>query len=595
MEEAPLPPPEAAATPPATSEAPPPSKVAAPPPSEAPPPSPAPNPTPLQPPPPPSSAPVPSPPSSSAVPSASQTTSQDPPSVPQPQIQTPPQTLHQLPQRPPLSPMRPQLLPHFAHHFPSASLSSSSSSAPSNTITATTAAAATISAAASSPSSPSSSSSASVPSPSPTPSTVPRGSLATGVPAHLPRSQQPPMAFSSFGPSPSFNQPFGSLNRGPEQSPTSNAQVRQSTPGIQNIGMIGSLSSAAPMRPTAVSGPQQQRLIQAPIRSTSPSASQALASQKFPSHGISKAPSLPSPISASAFPQSQHMQQPLVSSQGKLMHAPSVPSSSSSASSLRPQPRPQVLQPRPYHLLQSPSTTPQQQSLSSSQQQQIQQQQLQQKQQLLQQPQQLTSAGSQLSQEHQQYLALRNQQALTLQQAARNVGSTAHKSSAPLAQAGVVQSGAVTPVSTDDVESDNHILSKRSIRELVSQIDPSEKLDAEVEDVLIEIAEDFIESTTMFACSLAKHRKSNMLEVKDILLYVERNWNMTLPGFGGDEIKCYKKQITNDFHKERLAVIKKSMAMTGDSSNAKNSSAMQASANQKAHSLKAPPIGSPNP
>lgn len=192
--------------------------------------------------------------------------------------------------------------------------------------------------------------------------------------------------------------------------------------------------------------------------------------QKFPSHGISKAPSLPSPISASAFPQSQHMQQPLVSSQGKLMHAPSVPSSSSSASSLRPQPRPQVLQPRPYHLLQSPSTTPQQQSLSSSQQQQIQQQQLQQKQQLLQQPQQLTSAGSQLSQEHQQYLALRNQQALTLQQAARNVGSTAHKSSAPLAQAGVVQSGAVTPVSTDDVESDNHILSKRSIRELVSQV-----------------------------------------------------------------------------------------------------------------------------
>lgn len=43
--------------------------------------------------------------------------------------------------------------------------------------------------------------------------------------------------------------------------------------------MIGSLNSAAPMRPTAVSGPQQQRLIQAPIRSTSPSASQALASQ----------------------------------------------------------------------------------------------------------------------------------------------------------------------------------------------------------------------------------------------------------------------------------------------------------------------------
>lgn len=156
----------------------------------------------------------------------------------------------------------------------------------------------------------------------------------------------------------------------------------------------------------------------------------------------------------------------------------------------------------------------------------------------------------------------------------------------------MVQSGNI--INSDDAESGNQILSKRSLRELLTQIDPSEKLDPEVEDVLVEVAEDFVESISTFACSLAKHRKSTTLEAKDILLHVERNWNMTLPGFGGDEIKCYKKQLTNDIHKERLAMIKKSMAGTNDAGNAKNPAAGQAASNPKAHAPKAPPaIGSP--
>lgn len=154
-------------------------------------------------------------------------------------------------------------------------------------------------------------------------------------------------------------------------------------------------------------------------------------------------------------------------------------------------------------------------------------------------------------------------------------------------QTNPVQLGAINAaIDTDAAESGNQILSKRSIRELVNQMDPSEKLDSEVEDVLVDIGEDFIESITTFACSLAKHRKSSTLEAKDILLHVERNWNITLPGFGGDEVKCYKKQITNDIHKERLAVIKKSMALTADSANTKNVSGGQTAASLKAHAAK---------
>lgn len=53
-------------------------------------------------------------------------------------------------------------------------------------------------------------------------------------------------------------------------------------------------------------------------------------------------------------------------------------------------------------------------------------------------------------------------------------------------------------VSSVNEESDDRILGKRSIDELFQQIDPSEKLDPEVEATLADIAEDFVEAITTF-------------------------------------------------------------------------------------------------
>lgn len=151
-----------------------------------------------------------------------------------------------------------------------------------------------------------------------------------------------------------------------------------------------------------------------------------------------------------------------------------------------------------------------------------------------------------------------------------------------MGQASIVHSSPTDSVNAAEIpEPCSTILSKRSIQELVNQIDPSEKLDPEVEDVLVDIAEDFIDSVTTFGCSLAKHRKSNTLEAKDILLHLERTWNMTLPGFSGDEIKTFKKPVVNDIHKERLALIKKS--------HTDRTSAGPATGNVKGHVAKATP------
>ena len=82
--------------------------------------------------------------------------------------------------------------------------------------------------------------------------------------------------------------------------------------------------------------------------------------------------------------------------------------------------------------------------------------------------------------------------------------------------------------------------------------------------MLIQIAEEFVDSTLHASCQNAKHRKSNTVEAKDVQLYLgralifcsvlvliderclERTYSMWIPGFGTEDPKTYKKFLSND-------------------------------------------------
>ena len=63
-------------------------------------------------------------------------------------------------------------------------------------------------------------------------------------------------------------------------------------------------------------------------------------------------------------------------------------------------------------------------------------------------------------------------------------------------------------------------LTQKQLQDLVNEVDPKQLLDDDVEEQLMIMADDFIESVVTASCQLAKHRKSTTLETKDLQVHL---------------------------------------------------------------------------
>jgi transcription initiation factor TFIID subunit 12 len=104
-------------------------------------------------------------------------------------------------------------------------------------------------------------------------------------------------------------------------------------------------------------------------------------------------------------------------------------------------------------------------------------------------------------------------------------------------------------------------------------IAPNETFDAEVIEILLEMADDFIDNCTMFSCDLARHRNSNVLELKDVQMHLEKNWNIRVPGYQGstaeansEVLHTKRTALVTDAHKRRLHAISQA-SITPDEEN----------------------------
>lgn len=166
-------------------------------------------------------------------------------------------------------------------------------------------------------------------------------------------------------------------------------------------------------------------------------------------------------------------------------------------------------------------------------------------------------------------------QPITLKPGANNVRPTLTGGSAS-GMGPMMGSPAIVRMPTFDMAStgpipDNsgRVLTKRKLTELVNTIGADEgdgktTIDGDVEELLLDLADEFVLSVTTFACRLAKHRKTESVDARDVQLHLERNWNIRIPGYAMDEVRGMRKWQPSSSYNQKVSGVEIAKAVNGN-------------------------------
>jgi len=101
-----------------------------------------------------------------------------------------------------------------------------------------------------------------------------------------------------------------------------------------------------------------------------------------------------------------------------------------------------------------------------------------------------------------------------------------------------------------------HVLSKKKLRELVMQVTGgSDSLTPDAEEVFLDLADTFIDQIVTSACKVAKLRQSPYLELRDLQLVLERNYNIRIPGYSSDELRTVRRYHPTPGWMQKVAAV----------------------------------------
>ncbi|KAJ4347070.1 uncharacterized protein N0V89_011006 [Didymosphaeria variabile] len=124
----------------------------------------------------------------------------------------------------------------------------------------------------------------------------------------------------------------------------------------------------------------------------------------------------------------------------------------------------------------------------------------------------------------------------------------------------------ITRMPPFQLEGDNdRVLSKRKLDELVRQVTggSEEALTAEVEEAVLQMADDFVDTVISNACKLAKLRESPQLDIRDLQLVLERNYNIRIPGYASDEVRTVRRLVPAPGWTQKMNAVQAAKVMGG--------------------------------